>query len=50
VRQICDLLENDMAPATATFSDEMDRLVTLWRKVSGKGSSKKQQAAQPRAS
>jgi hypothetical protein len=33
VRQICDLLVNDMWPDTPTFCGEMDRLVGLWERV-----------------
>jgi hypothetical protein len=51
VRKICDLLENDMAPTTRTFIDEMDRLVALWQQVSSSSKpSSSQQAAQPQAS
>lgn len=38
VRQICELLENDMAPTSAGFTSEMDRLVDLWRQTSGRPS------------
>jgi hypothetical protein len=44
VKQICDLLENDIAPTTAGFAAEMDRLVALWRQVSGRPTSRSSQA------
>jgi hypothetical protein len=30
IRQLCELLENDMEPQTNSFANEMDRLVQLW--------------------
>jgi hypothetical protein len=44
VKQICDLLENDIAPTTAGFAAEMDRLVMLWHQVSGRPTPRSNQA------
>lgn len=44
VKQICDLLENNMAPTTAGFAAEMDRLVTLWHRASGRPTPRSSQA------
>ena len=38
VRQLCDLFENNMAPTSAGFVAEMDRLMTLWHQASGRPS------------
>lgn len=46
VRQINELLTNDMASMTKTFVDEMDRLVVLWRQVRGVKSASAQSDAQ----
>jgi ParB/Sulfiredoxin domain len=43
VRQICDLLENDIAPVSVGFVAEMDRLVDLWRQKTGRPSSRSSQ-------
>lgn len=32
-RQLCELIENDMAPKSAEFVSEMDRLISLWREA-----------------
>lgn len=39
VRQVCELLVNDMAPTTGNFAAEMDRLVELWLQVKSKAKS-----------
>jgi ParB-like nuclease domain len=39
IRQICELLEHDMAPQSAGFAAEMNRLVQLWLDLTAKAKS-----------
>lgn len=36
LKQLCELLENDIWPETSLFASEMDRLVSLWAAISNK--------------